>query len=115
MSTTNETYRANNLTLSFTADKPTSWIGYSLDGKENLTIAGNTTLTALANGPHNLTIYANDSVGNMGASGTIHFSIDMPSKTEQSNARLITVEVGVPASAAVMAILLFVVFRKRRA
>jgi hypothetical protein len=48
-------------------------MGYCLDGKTNVTITGNITLTGLANGLHNLTIYANDTIGNMGNSENINF------------------------------------------
>jgi hypothetical protein len=106
------TYKQNNLTLSFTADKPTSWIGYSLDGAENQTIAGNTTLTALANGSHSLTIYANDTAGNMGASGTVNFNVDVPS-IKLATATLSTVAVGASAAVAVLVILCFAYFKKR--
>ena len=59
-------------------NEPTSWIGYSLDGKANVTIAGNTTLTALSNGAHSLTIYANNTFGNVGASEPVTFTIAVP-------------------------------------
>ena len=108
LSIINGTYQQNNLTLSFTTDKATSWMGYSLDGKANTTIAGNTTLTALANGAHNLTIYANDTLGNMATSGTIYFNVEVP-KQEPSSATL----VGTLASVAVIGIGLMVLFKKR--
>jgi len=75
LSPSNETYQKTNVPLNFTVNEPTSWIGYSLDGKANVTIAGNTTLTALAYGEHILIIYANDTVGNMGASKSVTFTV----------------------------------------
>jgi hypothetical protein len=108
LSIINGTYQQNNLTLSFTTDKATSWMGYSLDGKANTTIAGNTTLTALANGAHNLTIYANDTLGNMATSGTIYFNVEVL-KQDPSSATL----VGTLASVAVIGIGLMVLFKKR--
>jgi len=42
---------------------------------------GNTTLTELSSGSHTLTIYANDTVGNMGTSSTIDFNIAEPFPT----------------------------------
>jgi hypothetical protein len=77
LSLENKTYSKNDLSLNFTTGESTSWVGYSLDGKENVTIAGNTTLAALADGPHRLTVYANDTVGNMGASQTINFNVSL--------------------------------------
>lgn len=100
----NKTYNQNNLPLNFTTDKPTSWIGYSLDGKANITTAGNTTLTGLPSGAHSLIIYANDTLGNTAASGTIYFSVEAPFPT--------TI-VGALASGAVMGIGLIVFFKKR--
>ena len=80
----NKTYTANNVPLTFTVSKPTSWIGYSLDGQENVTISGNTTLTGLSDGSHNLTVYAKDTAGNTGSSKTIYFSIAQKKEPEQS-------------------------------
>jgi hypothetical protein len=114
LSITNGNYSLNNLTLSFTTDKPTSWVGYNLDGAENQTIDGNTTLTGLTNGSHTLTIYFNDTLGNMATSGGINFNVDIPPPTEHSTASLMTMEVGTSASAVVEAILLVVIFRKHR-
>ena len=71
----NKTYTANNVSLTFTVSEPTSWIGYSLDGQANVTITGNTTLTGLSDGSHNLIVYAKDTAGNTGASETIRFNI----------------------------------------
>ncbi len=64
--------------LSFTMSKPASWIGYSLDGGENVTVTGNTTLTGLPSGLHNVTVYAKDAFGNEAASKTITFNVDLP-------------------------------------
>jgi len=76
LSIENKTYDYNaTIPLSFTVDKPSSWLTYSMDGQANVTIVGNTTLTGLSHGSHTLTVYANDTVGNIGASETITFSI----------------------------------------
>ncbi len=64
--------------LQFSADEPPSWIGYSLDGQENVTIAGNMTLHEVSAGQHTLTLYANDAAGNPKASETITFSVADP-------------------------------------
>jgi hypothetical protein len=50
-------------------------MAYSLDGKENITISGNTTLNGLAYGAHNVTVYATDASGNTGVSETAYFTI----------------------------------------
>jgi len=72
----NKTYTTSSLSLSFTVDEATSWIGYSLDGQTNITITGNTTLPGMADGLHSLIVYAKDTAGNTGASEIIYFSIE---------------------------------------
>jgi len=62
--------------LTYTINRPVVWIGYSIDDKPNVTINEPTRLTGLSQGSHKITLYANDSVGNMGASNTVYFSID---------------------------------------
>jgi N-acetylneuraminic acid mutarotase len=74
----NKKYDANNVSLTFTVNKPALWMGFSLDGQETVTITGNTTIAGLSNGSHNLTVYANDTFGNAGASQTIQFTINQP-------------------------------------
>jgi hypothetical protein len=64
--------------LNFTTDQPISRIGYCLDGNANVTIAGNTILTGLADGEHNITVYATDLAGNTGASENLHFNVEVP-------------------------------------
>jgi parallel beta-helix repeat protein len=78
ISVLNQRVAGSNVSLAFTVDKSVNWTGYSLDGKQNITITGNTTLTGLSDGLHNLTIYANDTYGNMGASETVTFTIPEP-------------------------------------
>jgi hypothetical protein len=41
-----------------------------------MTINENITLTELANGDHNVTVYATDEAGNTGASETLYFIVD---------------------------------------
>jgi hypothetical protein len=81
LSLENKTYNQDNLPLNFTVDEPTSWIGYCLDGQVNVTITENFTLTELPSGSHTLTIYANDTVGNMGTHSPIDFNIAEPFPT----------------------------------
>ncbi len=84
----NRTYNQLSLPLDVLIDQPTSWIGYSLDNEANVTIKGNTTtlnltvggttLSGLTVGTHNLTVYANDSAGNMGKSDAVFFTVALP-------------------------------------
>lgn len=104
----NKTYNRNNLPLNFTIDKPSPWMGYSLNGQANFTIAGNTTLTGLADESYNLTIYANDTVGNMATSKPIYFSVETPKQMSYS-----TEIVGASVSIAVIVTGLIVFYRKK--
>lgn len=71
----NNTYRSTNIPLNFTIDEPTTQINYSLNGQANITITENTTLTDVPNGYHSLTLYANDTAGDMSKSDTVFFTI----------------------------------------
>jgi hypothetical protein len=78
LSPENKTYDTSSVPLNFTVNEAVSQITYRLDGEENVAISGNTTLTGLANGNHNLTVYAKDEAGNIGVSETIYFSVEVP-------------------------------------
>ncbi len=54
------------------------WAGYSIDGRQNETVVGNSTISNLMGGNHNVTVYANDTFGNMGVSQTITFIVEKP-------------------------------------
>lgn len=68
-------YSNGTIPLQFTTDKPASQLSYSVDSQQNVTITGNTTLSDLPNGYHNLTVYVTDLSGNMGVSENINFTI----------------------------------------
>jgi parallel beta-helix repeat protein len=74
----NKVYNNSSVPLTFSTNEPTSRISYSLDNQDNVTITGNTTLSGLPNGSHNLTVYVTDQFGNTGASEIIYFSVDVP-------------------------------------
>jgi hypothetical protein len=78
LSPENKTYTVNNVSLTFSVNEPTSWIGYSLDDQANVTITGSTTLNTLSEGLHRIIVYAKDTSGNSGKSETIYFSISAP-------------------------------------
>ncbi len=75
LSPENKTYGGSDIQSSFTVNEPVSWMGYSLDGQDNVTITANVTLAVLSDGSHNITFYAEDLVGNTGASRTVYFEI----------------------------------------
>ena len=109
LSPENSTYKASKASLNFTINEPFSEVAYCLDGQENMTISGNTTLTELPNGDHNVTVYATDEAGNTGASETVFFIVDAPAPFPTT---LVTA-----ASIAIVAVVgasLLVYFRKRR-
>jgi peptide/nickel transport system substrate-binding protein len=72
----NTLYSSNVINLNFTIDKPTSWVGYSLDGAANVTVTNNVTITVPADGFHFLAMYANGTDGYMGSSEIVYFSVD---------------------------------------
>lgn len=68
-------YTSDYVFLNFSVDEKTSWIGYSLDDRANVTIYGNTTLSNLSEGLHSIVVYATDTAGNTGVSKKIYFTI----------------------------------------
>jgi hypothetical protein len=101
-----KTYNTTAVPLEFTINEKSSRIDYSLDGQNNVTINGNTTLTWLPNGYHNVTVYATDEFGNTGVSKTTYFNVEVPFPTTLVVAFVITV--------AVVSVALLVYFKKRK-
>jgi hypothetical protein len=105
----NKTYTFSNVSLAFAVNKPASWMGYSLDGQDNVTVYGNITLSGLANGLHTVTVYARDEFENIGASETIYFTIEEPAPFPT-----IPVAVASVAAVVVVGVGLVMYFRKRK-
>lgn len=78
LSLVNKSFNVADFSLNFTVNEAVSEVAYSLDGQSNVTIGGNTTLTNLPYGEHNLALFATDEVGNIGASKTIFFTVQEP-------------------------------------
>ena len=123
LSPVNKTYTIANITtagilLDFIVDEDVSKVTYSLDGQNDAVIAGNTTVTGLPLGSHNVTMYAQDLAGNTGASETVNFTIasEQEHKSDSEPELFPTVPVAT-ASAAVVALagVSFLVYHKRRA
>jgi len=108
LSPQNKTYVTSDVELDFTVNEAVSQILYCLDEKENQTITGNMTLTGLAKGAHNVTLYAADLAGNAAASKTLFFSVDLPESFP-----IVPVAASVTALAVVSAGLLMY-FKKRK-
>jgi N-acetylneuraminic acid mutarotase len=71
----NQSYGSTDIQLTFTVNEAAQKLSYSLDGQEAVDIIGNVTLPPLTDGPHSLTVYATDDVGNNSFSDTTHFII----------------------------------------
>jgi len=80
LSPRSENRASADVALNFILSKPVEHISYSLDGKDNVTINGNTTLNGLTSGVHSITVYACDATGNMGASETVTFTVNSDSE-----------------------------------
>jgi hypothetical protein len=107
----NETYTEKEVPevhLNFTVNEAVSRISYVLDGEENVTIAGNSTLAGLSIGAHNVTVYAADEAGNMGASETVTFTVAVPEPFP------VVLVAAVSVAVVVVAIGLLVYFKKRK-
>jgi N-acetylneuraminic acid mutarotase len=108
LSPVNQKFNESSVLLSFTVDKPVNWTCYSLDGQDNVTITGNTTLSGLTNGLHNITVYAEDTFGNVGASETVSFTISKPEPFPTS------LVIASATTIAVVGVGLLVYFKKRK-
>ena len=100
-----QSYNESSVSLVFTVNKQVSWTGYSVDGGETVAIWGNVTLEGLANGVYNVTVYAKDAFGNVGASETVSFSVEVPFPA--------TMVIAPIASVVVVGAVLAFYFRKR--
>jgi spore coat protein U-like protein len=108
----NRNYTSSEIALNFTVNRRIVWMGYSLDGKENVTVTGNTTLTGLlSNGLHNVTVYARDEFENTGASETVSFSIELPKPFPTTLVAVILVSVAIVGAGLMV---YFVKFKKQQ-
>jgi hypothetical protein len=71
-------YTTSSVPLTFTVNEPFSNVSYMVDSNAETAIDGNTTLTNLADGTHNLTLYATDVAGKLGTSDPLTFEIQAP-------------------------------------
>jgi hypothetical protein len=101
LSIENKTYNSTEIPLEFRTNENVTSLTYSLDDQANLTLAGNTTLSGLSDGPHCIIVYATDSAGNVGASENVAFTIATETQQaaasdqkEQGSLELSSIEVG---------------------
>ena len=78
LSPKSEVYNVTDILLFANPSERVSWMGYSLDGGKRVTTTESTILRNLSAGSHNLTVFANDTIGNFAASETINFTITKP-------------------------------------
>ena len=105
----NQTYNNSSIPIAFTVNKNLTMASYSLDGQQNVTITDNTTIANITNGFHNITIYANDTYGNMG-SQTVAFTVEKP----EILANILMVAV-IPATVAVICLIVgLLLYRRHR-
>ena len=108
LSPINQLYNGSDVPLVFTLDEQVNWVGYSLDGRDNVTVPANTTLSGLSSGLHNVTVYVRDEYDNFGASETISFTI----AAEPFPTTIVAIVFGV--SVALIGVGLLVYFKKHK-
>jgi hypothetical protein len=101
------TFNASDVDLSFAVNEQTSRTAYSIDGNDNVTVVGNTTLAGLPVGVHNVTVYTWDEAGNVGVSETVYFTVTEPFPVT-------LVVVASVASVAAISMSLLFYFKKRK-
>jgi hypothetical protein len=114
LSPLNQRYNEMSVPLVFTVGKLVNWTGYSFDGEPNVTVTSsslltNVTIANVTNGVHNVTVYANDTYGNMGASETVTFTVAVPEPFPT-----VPVAAASVAAVAVVGVVLAVYFKKRK-
>ena len=94
-------------------DKPVNWIGYSLDGQQNVTITSNSTIANVTNGLHTLIVYSNDTYGNMGISETANFTVTLPTMEHSEPFPILSVAAISAAGVAVVVVAGLLVYIKK--
>lgn len=109
--------------LTYETNNTLSWVGYSIDGGNNITVTGNNTYVerSLVNGGyHTLTLYANDTDGNWATPQTVTYLVNvLPDTTSVSSspsaidALIPLVTVFVIAYGVLAVVLVFLLFYRR--
>jgi len=76
LSPENKTYLTADVPLEYTVNRDDYAATYRLDGQENVTLAGNTTLSGLADGVHELTVITDFTDSDASESVTVWFTVD---------------------------------------
>lgn len=110
----NKTNFGSDVTLNFIVNGKASHVAYSLDGQDNVTIVGNTTLTGLSVGAHNLTVCAWDEAGNVGVSQAVTFVVSDPPSTQPPESLPVMPFFASIALATALAAGILVILKKRK-
>jgi hypothetical protein len=117
--------------------KSLSWVGYSLDGEENVTVSpdmlvqsslasqyevwkGNVTLVGLSGGSHSVVVYAEEVTGSVGASSPVTFTVETQATGQPRESQQTTFPTTLVISAIVVAavvsfgLMAYFIRRKRR-
>ena len=108
LSPLHQVYNGSSVDLVFTTDGVVNWTAYSLDGKQNVTVTGNSTITGIPSGSHKLVVYANDTFGRMGVSEELTFAVAVPEPSP-----LIFLGAGLGIAVLIVGLSLFVYVKKR--
>ncbi|PSP68475.1 hypothetical protein BRC85_01065 [Halobacteriales archaeon QS_1_69_70] len=87
--TDGESYDASEVPLDVTADESVANWTYSLDGGANESFTPNATLSGLADGDHNVTVYAEDAAGNVRPEA-VDFTVDTVAPTVPNESFTVT-------------------------
>ena len=111
----NLTYSTVDIPLKFTLDEQTKSSSYCLDENNSTMINGNSTLTGLSVGKHNLTISAIDAAGNVGRSETVQFAIITPAPTllPPTNFLSLIIVIGILVTLVIVFVLAVLVYNKK--
>jgi nitrous oxidase accessory protein NosD len=106
----NSSYLDANLTVVFTTNRQAQSYYFSVDGKELVSVAGNTSISDLTVGQHNITVYASDNFGNLQPSRTVNFAIETSYLVVDSSTEVLIAIIAIGAIASVS----LVYFKRRR-
>lgn len=103
-------YNVTDIPLTVTTSEPVSWMSYSLDDGDRITINQNMTLANMTFASHRLTVFANDTLGNLASSEAINFTIAEPHEPFPT----IPVAIASTMTVAIAGIGALVYFKKRK-
>ncbi len=100
--------------LIFETNKSLSWVGYSLDGRANITVSENGTIIEIGDASRSLTLYANDTDGNWQPPQTVYYEIAFNLGVLRHEAPFYIIWAGIALSTIVVGVILIVYYFKKR-